>query len=160
MGRARTLDDIARTVVTVNGGVPITVGQVATVQLGRPLARGDASVDGEPAVILSIQKQPNANTLTITKAIDKALVEIRHSLPADMKINSDLFRQSHFIEAAVLNVEHALRDGAILVFVILMLFLLNLRATVISLTAIPLSFVVAMLVLDRFGISVNTMTLG
>jgi Cu/Ag efflux pump CusA len=160
MGRARTLDDIRRTVITVRSGVPVTVGQVADVKLGSPPARGDASVDGEPAVILSIQKQPNANTLELTREIDNALVEIQASLPADVKINSDLFRQSHFIEAAVHNVEEALRDGALLVFVILMVFLLNLRATVISLTAIPLSFVIAMLVLDRFGISVNTMTLG
>jgi CzcA family heavy metal efflux pump len=160
MGRARTLEDIGRTVITVRNGVPVTVGQVARVELGRPLARGDASVNGEPAVILSIQKQPNSNTLELTKAIDKALGEIQSSLPPDVKINPDLFRQSHFIEAAVGNVEEALRDGAILVFVILMIFLLNLRATIISLTAIPLSFVMAMLVLDRFGISVNTMTLG
>jgi CzcA family heavy metal efflux pump len=160
MGRARTVEDIQRTVVTVRNGVPVTVGQVARVELGRPLARGDASVNGEPAVILSIQKQPNANTLELTKAVDKALGEIQASLPPDVKVNADLFRQSHFIEAAVNNVEEALRDGAILVFLILMLFLLNLRATIISLTAIPLSFVIAMLVLDRFGISVNTMTLG
>jgi CzcA family heavy metal efflux pump len=160
MGRARTLDDIRKTVIAERGGAPVTVGQVAEVKLGRPLARGDASVNGEAAVILSIQKQPNANTLELTKEIDKALGEIQASLPADVKINPDLFRQSHFIEAAVSNVEEALRDGAILVFLILMVFLLNLRATVISLLAIPLSFVIAMLVLDRFGISVNTMTLG
>ncbi len=160
MGRARTLEDIRRTVLTVRNGVPITVGQVAEVKLGRPPGRGDASVNGEPAVILSIQKQPNANTLELTREIDRALGEIRTSLPDDVRINPDLFRQSHFIEAAVGNVEEALRDGAILVFVILMLFLLNLQATAIALTAIPLSFVIAMLVLDRFGISVNTMTLG
>ncbi len=160
MGRARTLQDIEQTVVSAKDGVPVTVGQVAEVKLGRPLARGDASVDGEPAVILSIQKQPNANTLELTKKVDQALAEIASSLPPDVKINPDLFRQSHFIEAAIGNVEEALRDGAVLVFLILMVFLLNLRATVISLTAIPLSFVIAMLVLDQFGISVNTMTLG
>jgi len=160
MGRARTLEDIERTVVAERSGVPVTVEHVADVRLGSPLPRGDASVNGEPAVILSIQKQPNANTLKLTREVDQALGEIQASLPADVKINADLFRQSHFIEAAVLNVEHALRDGAVLVFVILMAFLLNLRATLISLTAIPLSFVIAMLVLDRFGITVNTMTLG
>ena len=160
MGRARTLDDIGKTVVTVRNGVPVTVGQVARVELGRPLARGDASVNGEPAVILSIQKQPNANTLELTRKIDKALSEIQSSLPLDVRINADLFRQSHFIEAAIRNVEEALRDGALLVFLILMVFLLNLRATAISLTAIPLSFVIAMLVLNRLGITVNTMTLG
>ena len=160
MGRARTLEDIGRTVVTVAGGVPVTVGQVADVRLGSPLARGDASVQGEPAVILSIQKQPNANTLALTRTLDRALSEVQASLPPDVQINRHLFRQSEFIETAIHNVEEALRDGSILVFLILMAFLLSFRATFVSLTAIPLSFVVAMLVLDRFGITVNTMTLG
>jgi Cu/Ag efflux pump CusA len=160
MGRARSPEEIGRTVVAVRNGVPVTVGQVATIRFGPPLPRGDASMNGEPAVVLSIQKQPNANTLELTKAIDRGLDEIQASLPADMKIQRDLFRQSHFIEAAVRNVEEALRDGSLLVFLILIVFLLNARATFISLTAIPLSFLVAMLVLERFGISVNTMTLG
>ncbi|MCC2670453.1 MAG: putative copper/silver efflux system, rane component, partial [Armatimonadetes bacterium] len=160
MGRARSVEDIAQTVVTVRRGLPITIGQVAEVKLGKPLARGDASVSAEPAVILSIQKQPNANTLELTKTLDKALDDVQASLPPDVQINRHLFRQSGFIETAIRNVEEALRDGSILVFVILMVFLLNLRATFVSLTAIPLSFIVAMLVLDRLGITVNTMTLG
>ncbi len=160
MGRARTVEDIRQTVVATYGGVPVTIGQVAEVRLGKPLARGDASVNGVPAVILSIQKQPNANTLSLTKEIDRALDEIQVGLPADVKINRHLFRQSHFIETAVHNVEEALRDGSFLVFLVLLVFLLNLRTTVISLTAIPLSFVTAMLVLNAFEISVNTMTLG
>lgn len=160
MGRARSLEDIGRTVVTVRNGVPVTVAQVAEVKLGKPLARGDASVSAEPAVILSVQKQPNANTLELTKTLDRALTEVQASLPPDVEINRHLFRQSGFIEHAVRNVEEALRDGSILVFLILMAFLLNFRATFVSLTAIPLSFLVAMLVLDRFGITVNTMTLG
>lgn len=160
MGRARSEEDIRQTVVATRGGVPVTIGQVAEVRLGKPLARGDASVNGEPAVILSIQKQPNANTLELTRQIDTALDEIQAGLPADVKINRYLFRQSHFIETAVHNVEEALRDGSFLVFVVLLVFLLNLRTTVISLTAIPLSFVTAMLVLNAFGITVNTMTLG
>jgi CzcA family heavy metal efflux pump len=160
MGRARSLEDIGRTVVTVRSGVPVTVSQVAEVRLGKPLARGDASVNAEPAVILSVQKQPNANTLELTKNLDRALDEIQASLPADVEINRHLFRQSGFIETAIRNVEEALRDGILLVFLILMAFLLNLRATFVSLTAIPLSFLVAMLVLDRLGITVNTMTLG
>jgi len=160
MGRVRSIEDIAHTVVAVRNGVPVTIGQVAEVKLGKPLARGDASVSAEPAVVLSVQKQPNANTLELTKALDQALDDVQGSLPADVEINRHIFRQSGFIETAIRNVEEALRDGSILVFVILMVFLLNLRATFVALTAIPLSFVVAMLVLDRLGITVNTMTLG
>lgn len=159
-GRARSVEDIQRTVVTQRGGVPVTVGQVAEVEFGAGLPRGDASVNGEPAVILSVQKQPNGNTLTLTRDLDKALNDMEASLPPDVKINRYLFRQETFIAASVDNVKEALRDGAVLVFVIILAFLLNLRATFISLLAIPLSFLVAMLVLDRFGISVNTMTLG
>ncbi len=160
LGRARTVAEIGRTVVTVRGGVPVTVDQVAQVKLGRPPARGDAGVHGEPAVILSIQKQPNANTLELTRKLDAALADLQSSLPSDVLVNRHLFRQSEFIETAIRNVEEALRDGSILVFVILMVFLLNFRATFVSLTAIPLSFIITMIVLDRFGISVNTMTLG
>jgi CzcA family heavy metal efflux pump len=159
-GRAHSTEDIARTVIKQRDGVPVTVGQVAKVTFGAGLPRGDASVNGEPAVILSVQKQPNANTLTLTKEIDRALNEIQASLPPDVKVNRELFRQSTFIEAAVDNVKEALRDGSILVFLILIAFLMNIRATFISLAAIPLSFVVAMLVLNYFGITVNTMTLG
>ncbi|MFN3648227.1 MAG: efflux RND transporter permease subunit [Armatimonadota bacterium] len=160
MGRARTLEDIGRTVVAVRNGVPVTVEQVADVRFGPALARGDASENGSPAVILSIQKQPNANTLALTRQIDRALEEVEASLPRDVEINRHLFRQSDFIETAIHNVEEALRDGSFLVFLVLLVFLLNLRTTVISLTAIPLSFVIAMLVLHRFDISINTMTLG
>lgn len=159
-GRARSVEDIKRTVIAVRNGTPITVGQVAEVNFGAGLPRGDGSANGEPAVIMSVQKQPNANTLTLTRELDKALDDIQSSLPEDVKINRHLFRQSVFIEAAVDNVKEALRDGAILVFLIILAFLMNIRATIISLTAIPISFIVAMLVLDRFGITVNTMTLG
>ncbi|HSV73217.1 MAG TPA: efflux RND transporter permease subunit [Chthonomonadales bacterium] len=159
-GRARSLEDIARTVVTQRDGVPVTVGHVADVRFGQAQARGDASVDGQPAVILSVQKQPDTNTLALTRELDRALSDLQPSLPPDVTVNRQLFRQSDFISAAIDNVQMALRDGAILVSLILLLFLFNLRATFITLTAIPLSFVVAMLVLDRFGITVNTMTLG
>jgi CzcA family heavy metal efflux pump len=159
-GRATSPEDIAATVVKSRNGTPITVGQVAEVVFGPALKRGDASVDAEPAVILSVQKQPNANTLMLTKEVDKALDDIQSSLPDDVKINRELFRQSGFIESAVGNVVEALRDGGILVFVILIAFLMNIRATFISLLSIPLSFVVTVLILDRFGITINTMTLG
>jgi CzcA family heavy metal efflux pump len=159
-GRATNAEDIARTVVKQNAGVPITVAQVADVRFGAALKRGDASVNGEPAVILSVQKQPNTNTLTLTKQLDKTLDGLETALPPDVTINRNLFRQSTFIEAAMNNVEEALRDGGILVVLIVLAFLWSWRATLISAFSIPLSFVVAMLVLERFGITVNTMTLG
>ena len=160
IGRVQSLEDIADSVVKVSGGVPIFVKQVATVQFGRGVLRGDASVNAAPAVILSIQKQPSANTVELSAKVDAALKELQRTLPTDVKINSEVFRQERFIKAAVNNVKDALRDGAILVTIILFLFLLNFRTTAISLTAIPLSFIVAGLILNAFGFTVNTMTLG
>jgi CzcA family heavy metal efflux pump len=160
VGRVRTLEDIGNSVVKVNHGVPILVKQVATVQFGHGILRGDAGVNAHPAVILSIQKQPGANTVELTQQVDKALAELQKTLPPDVKINNKVFRQERFINAAVDNVKEALRDGAILVMIILFLFLLNFRTTAISLTAIPLSFIVAGLVLHAFGLTINTMTLG
>ena len=122
--------------------------------------RGDGSVNGKPAVIMSIQKQPGASTIELTQAVDKALSEMKTSLPDGLIVNADLFKQSSFIEASIGNVTEALRDGIVLVVIILVLFLLNVRTTLITLTAIPLSFVATAIILKWFGISVNTMTLG
>jgi CzcA family heavy metal efflux pump len=160
MGRARTPEEISQTVIVQNQGTPITVGQVAEVRFEAGPKRGDGSVSGEPGVILSVQKQPGANTLELTRELDKALDDLKSALPEDVKVNQELFRQSTFIEAAVENVVSALRDGGALVVVIVLAFLWSWRATLISALSIPVSFVVAMLVLDRLGISVNTMTLG
>jgi CzcA family heavy metal efflux pump len=115
---------------------------------------------GTPAVIMSVQKQPGASTLELTEKVDEAAQELQATLPADIEINTRLFRQATFIEASISNVIEALRDGAILVVIVLFLFLLNFRTTAITLTAIPLSFAVTFLVLWAFGISINTMTLG
>ena len=142
--------------VKVAKGTPILVKQVATVQFGRGVLRGDASVNAHPAIILSIQKQPGANTIQLTAQVDKALADLQKTLPTDVKLNTKVFRQERFINAAVDNVKEALRDGAILVTIILFLFLLNFRTTAISLTAIPLSFIVAGLVLHAFGLTINT----
>ncbi|WP_404372909.1 efflux RND transporter permease subunit [Corallococcus coralloides] len=160
VGRARSEADLAGTVVTVRDGVPITVGQVADVRVGPRIKRGEGSANAEPAVILAVMKQPDANTLALTERLDAVLDEVQTTLPKGMVVGSDIFRQSDFISVAVRNVSVALRDGAILVAVILLLFLMNVRATVISLTAIPLSLVATVLALKALGVTLNTMTIG
>ncbi len=160
LGRALSPEDIARTGIESRNGVPITVGQVAQVLAGAELKRGDGSANAKPSVILNIEKQPGANTLQLTQTVDKALDDIARNLPSDVVINKNIFRQANFIESAVGNVEEALRDAAILVTIVLFLFLLNFRTTAITLTAIPLSFLVSALIFKQFNIGVNTMTLG
>nr|MBA2339548.1 efflux RND transporter permease subunit [Pyrinomonadaceae bacterium] len=160
LARFYSLDELKNTVVAYRNNTPIKLGDVATVEFGSKIKRGDAGTDGAPAVIMSIQKQPGASTIELTKKVDEAIKEVRATMPEDVEINSDLFRQSNFIEAAVGNVIEALRDGAILVVIVLFLFLLNFRTTAITLTAIPLSFIITFLIFKAFGISINTMTLG
>ncbi len=160
LGRVQTPQDIAGTAIQSHNGVPITVGQVAQVVAGAGLKRGDGSANALPAVILNIEKQPGANTLELTKKVDAALDNIQKSLPEGVSINKQIFRQANFIESAIGNVEEALRDAGILVAIVLFLFLLNFRTTIITLTAIPLSFLVTAIVFKQFGIGVNTMTLG
>jgi CzcA family heavy metal efflux pump len=159
VSRTTSIEEIADTPVAFRAGVPIRLRQVAEVKIGPSIKRGDAGVNGRPAVILSVQKQPGASTTELTRQIDAALDGIRASLPADVQI-VPLFRQATFIETAIDNVAEALRDGAILVVIVLVLFLLNLRTTLITLTAIPLSLLVSALVFKLFGLSINTMTLG
>ncbi len=159
IGRTTLLDDIANSVVESRNGVPILLKDVAEVQFGKQVMRGDAGVNGAPAVIVSVQKQPGVDTIKLTAEVEMALAEIQKGLPADIKI-TPLFKQANFIEAAIGNVKEAIRDGAIMVLIVLVLFLLNFRTTFITLTAIPLSFVVAGLVFKWLDISINTMTLG
>ena len=160
VGRATSLDDIADTVIRPGDPLAITVRQVADVRFGGPVARGAGSVNGEPAVILSVQKQPGADTLDLDRRIDLALDELERGLPDDVKVEREVFRQADFIRAAIGNVQEAVRDGAIWVVVILFLFLWNFRTSAITLTAIPLSIVITVLVFRYFGITINTMTLG
>lgn len=160
VGRVKEIEDIRRAVVAMRNNQPVLVEQVADVQIGPSQILGTASVNTRPAVILSIQKQPATNTLALTKAIDQALVEMDPVFPADVRADATVFRQADFIELAVDNVTHALRDGAILVVLILLLFLGNFRTTIVSLTAIPLSIVATLIVMHLLGLSVNTMTLG
>ncbi|UYZ64883.1 efflux RND transporter permease subunit [Hymenobacter weizhouensis] len=160
LGRLRSVADIEGIVVGHRDGSPVTVKQVADVRFGARFKRGDGSVNGRPAVILSIEKQPGTSTLDLTKAVEAALRDLQPSLPKDVQFNTRLFQQAEFIEASLTNVEEALRDGAILVVIVLFAFLLNVRTTVISLTAIPLSLLVTALVFKAAGISINTLTLG
>jgi CzcA family heavy metal efflux pump len=160
LGRVRQLEDIAKTVVDTRDGSPILLGDVAEVRIGPKPRFGAAAVNAEPAVILTVQKQPRANTLELTELIDTELARIQAGLPEGMTVNSAIFRQADFIALAVDNVIHALRDGAILVIIVLFLFLWNVRTTAISVLAIPLSLVVAVLTMRIAGITINTMTLG
>ncbi len=159
LGMSTDLDDLGSTVVKTLGDRPVLISDVARVDFGVQPMRGDASVNGEPGVILSIDKSPGFDTLKLTGAIEKALAELKPSLPAGVEIEL-LFRQGDFISHAIGNLKEAIRDGAIMVTIVLFLFLLNFRTTFITLTAMPLSFVTAMLVFKWFGVSVNSMTLG
>ena len=159
IGRTTSIEDIANSVVENRKGVPILLKDVSEVKFGKQVMRGDAGVNGAPAVIISVQKQPGADTIKLTAEVEKAMAEIQKGLPADIKI-TPLFKQANFIGAAIGNVEDAIRDGAIMVVIILFLFLLNFRTTLITLTAIPLSFVVTILYFKWAGITINTMTLG
>ncbi len=160
LGRAKSLEDLQGTVVVNREGLPVLLSQVAEVRFGAAIKRGDASVNGLPSVILTIEKQPGANTVTLTDDIEKALAELQSALPSDVQLNTKVFQQKSFIVNALTNVEHALRDGFILVIIVLFLFLLNFRTTLITLTAIPLSLVITALVFKWFEISINTLTLG
>ncbi len=168
IGRIETVDDLKRVAVTVRNGRPISLSMLANVVEAPQLKRGDASAfvraddshfSGGPSVVLTVSKQPGADTRSITQQIHAAINEIKPSLSAGIRIES-LYAQEHFIERAIENVMVALRDGGILVVVILFLFLMNFRTTFISLTAIPLSLLMTVLVFYWFNLSINTMTLG
>ena len=159
-GRVRSVKDISGTVIKYHDQFPVTIGDVADVRKGPAPKRGTGADGGSPAVVMTIQKAPGTNTLSITKGIDAMLDELEPSLPEGMKVNRQIFRQADFIDVSVNNVVHALRDAAIIVAIILILFLLNVRTTLITLTAIPLSLAVGLLVLDWMGMTINVMTLG
>jgi CzcA family heavy metal efflux pump len=160
VGRVRTTADLGETVVAVRGTEPVLVRQLGEVRIGPAMKLGEGSHDGRPAVILGIQKQPGANTLALTKRLDAELDAIQRTLPEGMEIDRNIFRQSDFIEVAIGNVVGALRDGALLVVAIVFLFLASVRATGITVLAIPLSLVTAILAMRALGASINTMTLG
>ncbi|MEW5874499.1 MAG: efflux RND transporter permease subunit [Candidatus Zixiibacteriota bacterium] len=160
VGRARHVSDLATAPVRVRDGVPLRVGDLGVVREGAEPKRGTASYRARPAVILSVQKQPGANTLELTGQIDRVLGELSATLPAGVQIEKENFRQADFIDRAIHNVTVAMRDGAILVVAILFLFLGNIRTTLISAVALPLSLVAGILAISVMGLSINTMTLG
>jgi CzcA family heavy metal efflux pump len=161
LGRAQGAQDLADITLALRGDHPVRVGDVAEVQVGAAAARGTASYNGGPAVVLSIVKQPTADTLAVTRLVDEALDVLEPSFKKrEMSLHRDLFRQADFVEQAVSNLMTVLRDGALLVIGILLLFLWSLRPTLISAVALPLSLLLAVLVLDLFGFSLDTMTLG
>ncbi|MCX7414388.1 MAG: efflux RND transporter permease subunit [Planctomycetia bacterium] len=160
LGRIQAVDDLKSVVIKAVGDRPVVLGQVATVVEAPQVKRGDAAVNGHPAVMLVVTKQPGADTRRLTDEITRALDDLRQSLPADVLVTSDVYQQKTFIDLSIRNVVEALRDGGILVVVVLFLFLLNFRTTFITLTAIPLSIVITGLVFKWLGMSINTMTLG
>ena len=160
LGRSNRVEDLAGVAVAWKDGRAILLEQVATVAFAAGLKRGDGGYNGLPAVVVSVQKQPAADTVQLTRQVDAALAELKPGLPKGLAAPRVLFRQSDFIQASIGNVAEALRDGAIMVAIVLFAFLLSARTTVISLVAIPLSLAVTALVFQLLGQSINVMTLG
>lgn len=160
VGLTKRIEDLANTVVIVRNGQPILLKQVANVDFAPRVKRGDAGYNGKPAVIVSVQKQPSADTVSLTRTIEKALNDFQRTLPEGISANNVQFRQATFIETSIRNVQRVLLEAALVVAIVLFVFLTNARATVISLTAIPISILTTVVVFSLFGLTINTMTLG
>ncbi len=160
MGRSNNLEELGSTLVKMRGEAPVRIADVADVVVAPAIKQGYASQSGEPSIILSISKQPNINTLDVTENIERNLADIAKSLPADVKLDTSIFRQADYIQSSVNNVGQSLIEGAVCVVLVLFLFLSSLRTMVISILAIPLSLLGTMIVLYLLGMDINTMTLG
>jgi CzcA family heavy metal efflux pump len=160
ISRTNDLEELGNTYIKTVNGNPVVVSDVATLSIGSGIKMGYASQNARPSVILSVSKQPNINTLNVTRNIERNLAEIQKSFPADVQMDTKIFRQADFIEASVNNVGQALMEGALFVIIILFLFLGSFRTTVISIIAIPLSLLGTIIILYLFGMNINTMTLG
>lgn len=160
MGRTNNIDELGNTLVKMNGEAPVRIADVADVVIAPAVRQGYAAQNGTPAVILSISKQPGINTLSVTENIERNLESIAKSLPADVTLDTSIFRQADYIQSSVNNVGQSLIEGAVCVILVLFLFLTSLRCTVISILAIPLSLLGTMIVLYLMGMDINTMTLG
>ena len=154
-------ETLALTVVGEKGGRPVLLRDVAEVKIGAHSPKlGVASYRGEPAVLLTVTKQPNTNTRTLTESLDAALADLSLSLPADVEIHTDIFRQQRFIDASVGNIQKALLEGGLFVILVLMVFLMNVRTTAISLVSMPLALLITILVMKALGLTMNTMSIG
>lgn len=155
------INKLAQSVIKTKNKQPIKLEDIADVKIGahEPML-GVASVEGEPAVLITVTKQPETGTIELTKRIDQTLDELKKSLPADVHVNSNIFRQSHFIENSIGNVQRSLFEGAIFVVIVLSLFLANTRTTFISVVTLPIALLVSVLVLHYMGLTINTMSLG
>ncbi|MBW4646279.1 MAG: efflux RND transporter permease subunit [Goleter apudmare HA4340-LM2] len=159
LGRVESIAQLAKSAITARNGTPILLQDVANVQIGAALKRGDGSFNGRPAIVVVVNKQPQNDTPTVTRAVERAMTEVKSSLPKDVKV-TETFRQESFIAFAIANVTSSLRDGIIIVSIILLMFLMNWRTAIITLSAIPLSVLIGMMILGFFGQGINTMTLG
>lgn len=154
-------DELGKAVVKRMGTMPVTLSDIADVRVGAQEPKiGCASVEGKPAVLITVTKQPQTGTLELTERIDRSLDELKAMLPPDVKVNTDIFRQSRFIESSIGNVKSSLLEGAVFVVIILALFLANVRTTVISLVTLPLALLFSVLALHYLGLTINTMSLG
>ncbi len=160
MGRTSDLAELGKSVVKATPQGIVKIEDVATLQIGAAPKIGDGSLRGKPAIILTVQKQPATNTLALTETIDRNIADLQKTLPPDVQINTRIFRQADFINASISNIQKTLLEGSAFVVIILFLFLMNWRATAISLVAIPISLIVAILTLKWLGFTINTMSLG
>ena len=160
VGRIGSLEDLRRTVVTERKGAPIVLGDLSEVRLGPEFPRGDATYMGKPAVIGTVSKLYGADTLTVTYQVEQVLREVKASLPPGVELHMEVFRQATFIESAITNLRRALIEGGVIVAVIVVFFLFNVRASIITLVAMPISLVLGVLALKLYGVGINSMTLG
>ncbi len=160
VGRIASIESLKKTVIAARDGVPIPLEQVAQVKFGPEFPRGDSAFMGKPAIIGTVSKLFGADTLTVTYKVEEALNQIRKNLPAGVELNTQVFRQANFIESSVTNLRRALIEGAVVVTIVVVFFLFNVRASFITLTAMPLSLIMGILILKVFGVGINAMTLG
>ena len=155
------IDELSKAVVKTINGIPVLLEDIADIQIGNKAPKlGMASEKGEPAVLITVTKQPNTSTLGLTEKLDQSVAELQKNLPADIHISTDVFRQSRFIDNSIDNIQKSLFEGSVFVIIVLFFFLMNLRTTVISLVALPLSLLVSILTLHFMGLTINTMSLG
>lgn len=160
LGRTNNINELGNSVVKVVNGFPVKLNDIAEIKISPAMKIGDASLNGKPAVLLTVTKQPGTNTLELTKRIEESVTSLSKNLPGDIIVNTKIFRQSDFINASINNITKTLIEGSIFVVIILVIFLMNTRATAISLIAIPISLVTAILTLKWLGFTINTMSLG